>query len=113
MRSCIIPVLCFCLLGAGPVKPVSATAPDTRPVLQGQESIRLPETARCGDTVTLTVSLPRGPEGAFPSVGLDWLERPAGKAPDVLPGVPDTDIVFHVPGQYRCRVRTGYMIKGS
>lgn len=113
MKYLCLSVLCFCLLGAGPVKAMPAAAPGTSAALRRQDAIRLPETARCGEGVLLTVSLPKGPEGAFPSVGLDWLERPAGKAPDVLTGVPETDIVFHVPGQYRCRVRTGYMIKGS
>lgn len=113
MKFFCIPVLCFCLLGAVPVKPAAAPAPDARPAAQGQDSIRLPTTVRCGETVHLRVLLPEGPAGAFPTVGVNWLQRPKGKAPDVLPGVPETDIIFHVPGQYRCRVRVGHMIKGS
>lgn len=110
MKFCTIVVFCFCLLGAMPVKLVSAASTAQSGV---HGIIQLPETARCGDTVTLMVSLPKGPGGSFPHVGVDWLTRPEGKAPDVLPGVPETDIVFHVPGQYRCRIRIGHMIKGA
>ena len=37
---------------------------------------------------------------AIPSVALRWIDRPEGREPDILPGVPETDVVFWEPGTY-------------
>lgn len=39
--------------------------------------------------------------------------RAEGRAPEVLAGVPETDMRFFVPGKYRCSVETGIVVKGS
>ncbi len=112
MNPWFLSALCFCLFGVGTVKAAPADCVEP-PAVRQPGDLSLPESARPGERVFLTAALPEGPAGAFPNVRLDWLERPEGRAPDVLPGVPDTEIVFHVPGKYRCRVRAGYIVRTS
>ena len=52
-------------------------------------------------------------EGSIPSVAITWLEKPQGKAPSVLVGVPQTDITFHEPGHYVLEARVTLVYKNS
>ena len=44
------------------------------------------------------------PAGSYASINVRFLQRPEGEEPKVMPGYPETTMVFHVPGLYRMTV---------
>lgn len=107
-------LLCLFLLFPWPVK--AASMDEARPAAEAAQSTQasLPAEARCGETVRLSAAQPPLPGGtAFAGVQVTWTQRPEGREPDVLPGFPESDIRFHVPGRYVCTVSVGYVSKGT
>lgn len=107
-------LLCLFLLFPWPVK--AASMDEARPAVEAAQSTQasLPAEARCGETVRLSAAQPPLPGGtAFAGVQVTWTQRPEGREPDVLPGFPESDIRFHVPGRYVCTVSIGYVSKGT
>lgn len=103
-----ISLMLLLLLSAAPVKAWGQSQ------TQNGVTVTLPDVARAGEKTVLAVdSSHYVPGGGFWRVDVKWLEAPAGRAPEVLAGVPETDIRFFVPGRYRCAVETGIVTKGS
>lgn len=111
---CARTLLCLFLLFPWPVK--AADLDEGRPAAEAAQGTRasLPAEARCGETVRLSAAQPPLPGGtAYAGVQVSWTQRPEGREPDVLPGFPESDIRFHVPGRYVCTVSVGYVSKGT
>ena len=80
-----------------------------------QVELRLPESARSGETVHLLTTLTPDdfPPSVYKKITLTWVTRPQGPEPQVLTGVPEADITFAVPGEYTVDVEVGLLSKGS
>lgn len=101
-------LLCLLLLSAIPVKALGGSS------TQNGVTASLPDSVRAGQKAVLSIASERGvPAGGFWRIDVTWKERPEGRVPEVLEGVPETDIRFFVPGRYRCSVETGIVVKGS
>ncbi|MCH5277440.1 MAG: hypothetical protein J1E80_06345 [Desulfovibrionaceae bacterium] len=78
--------------------------------------LRFPGHAAVGESVPLHVNLAfeRQMSGVFPSVSVTRRTVPDGaSAPEVLPGVPVTDIRFSAPGHYDLEAEIGLVFKNS
>ena len=101
-------LLCLLLLSAIPVKALGGSS------TQNGVTASLPDSVQAGQKAVLGIVSERVvPAGGFWRIDVTWKERPEGRVPEVLEGVPETDIRFFVPGRYRCTVETGIVVKGS
>lgn len=110
MRRKIVLSLCLCLLllSVHPVKTSCA------PSAENDVTVSLPDSVKAGEMAVLTLDPAHDlPAGSFWRVDVTWTERPEGREPEVLTGMPKTDIRFFVPGRYRGSVETGIVCKGS
>lgn len=108
VKKRISALLVVLLVSAAPVKAMCASS------TENGVTASLPDTAKTGEKVELTLDSSHTlPAGGFWRVDITWLERPEGKAPEVLSGVPQSDLRFFVPGRYRCSVESGIVVKGS
>ena len=97
----------------------TASAAETESVFSAEKKVEgrsvrvdmeFPRHAAVGETVPLTVALSfdRQISGAFPSVSVTWKKTPDGaSSPEVLPGVPVTDVRFSAPGHYEMEAEIG------
>jgi hypothetical protein len=101
-------LVCLLLLSALPVKALGAASS------QNGVTASLADCVQAGSKAMLSIVSGRAvPAGGFWRIDVTWNEKPEGRAPEVLEGVPETDIRFFVPGRYRCTVETGIVVKGS
>lgn len=108
MRKKSLSFLFLLLLSATPVKALSATSH------QNGVTATLPDCVKVSEKAVLRIDSTRHlPAGAFWRVDVTWSGKPLNSSPEVLAGVPETDIRFSVPGKYRCTVETGIVTKGS
>ena len=108
MRRKTVSLLLLLLLSVIPVKAFGGSS------TQNGVTASLPDSAKVNEKVRLLIeSAHYIPAGGFWRVDVTWSEKPEGHAPEVLAGVPETDIRFFVPGRYRGAVETGIVVKGS
>ncbi|PWL56649.1 MAG: hypothetical protein DBY37_15100 [Desulfovibrionaceae bacterium] len=117
-------LLCLRMAFSG-VMPEDAPASEAASVFSAEKEvdgrsvradIGFPRHAAVEETVPLNVALSfeRQISGAFPSVSVTWRKLPDGaSAPEVLPGVPVTDIRFSVPGHYEMEAEVGLVFRNS
>jgi len=108
MREKVIALVFLLLLSGVPVKPFCATH------TENGVTASMPDLVNAGEEFLLTLQTSHYvPGGGFWRVQVTWADRPEGKAPEVLTGMPKTDIRILVPGKYTCTVETGIVTKGS
>lgn len=119
----LILIFSLCLIFSGVM--TTASAAETESAFSAEKEVEgrsvrvdmgFPRHAAVGETVPLTVvlSFDRQISGAFPSVSVTWKKTPDGaSSPEVLPGVPVTDIRFSTPGHYEMEAEVGLILKNS
>ena len=107
------------------VAPVALPAAETPSVFSAEKAVdgslvrvemRFPGQAATGESVPLHVELvfDRPMSGVFPSVSVTWRTVPDGAStPEVLPGVPVTDIRFSASGHYDMEAEVALVFKNS
>ena len=99
------------------VKAQEERTPEDQPGFTQKTAVelRLPESAHSGEKVhVLSTFTPDDfPPSVYKKISITWLDRPQGPEPEVLTGVPETDITFTVPGNYTADVEAGLLVKGS
>lgn len=113
----------FCVtlkaLPAAEAKPETPSAFSVKKEVDGSSvraELRFADHAAVGQNVPLHVDLSfeRPMSGVFPSVSVTWRTVPEGASvPEVLPGVPETDIRFSAPGHYEMEAEVALVFKNS
>lgn len=109
----------FCVTPAALPAAEAPTAFSTEKEVDGslvRVEMRFSGQAAVGESVPLHVELAfeRQISGVFPSVSVTWRTVPDGAStPEVLPGVPVTDIRFSAPGHYDMEAEVALVFKNS
>lgn len=100
----------------GTVPDAGAGAPsDRRTQDQAGRSLVLSGARVAGGTIVATFLTEAGavPEGAYAAVNIDVTQHPQDSRPDVVPGFPESRLVFHQPGEYVVVFRLNKVSKSS
>jgi hypothetical protein len=79
----------------------------------GRLVIEGPRTVGAQLTVAFDMGDYRVPSGHFVAINVAILESPEGPRPRIVPGYPETSLVFEVPGRYVLTFRLSQISKSS